>query len=194
VSRLVFRGLLVSVLLVVALQTVRAADLMPLSVLAIAVVFALAVWDRLRNLDAMSGDSELLEWLAREPPASRDAFAVDLRSLRLTVDAVVVGDGALAMYDHDAIARAFPPGVVVQSLGRLRALQEGEALTARGADDLSDLLEKRGATHVGLLSSAPLFLLVITVPHVGSRDIELAISAVVRRWPQTTPMTHAAAD
>jgi hypothetical protein len=194
VSRLVFRGLLVSVLLVVALQTVRAADLMPVSVLAIAVVFALAVWDRLRNLDAMSGDSELLEWLAREPPASRDAFAVDLRSLRLTVDAVVVGDGALAMYDHDAIARAFPPGVVVQSLGRLRALQEGEALTARGADDLSDLLEKRGATHVGLLSSAPLFLLVITVPHVGSRDIELAISAVVRRWPHTTPMTHAAAD
>ena len=194
VSRLVFRALLVSVLLAVALQTLRAADLVPLSVLAIAVVFALGVWDRLRNLDATSGDGELLEWLAREPPASRDAFAVDLRALRLTADAAVVGDDALATYDYDAIVRAFPPGVVVQSLGRLRALQEGETQTARGADDLSDLLEKRGATHVGLLSSAPLFLLVITVPDLGSRDIELAFSAVVRRWPRTTQMTHVAAD
>ena len=192
--RLVVRALLACALLAIALQTLRAELLVPLSVLAIAVVFALAVWDRVRDLEVTRRGNELLEWLAREPPASREAFIVDLRSLRLTTDAVVVGDTALAEYDHDAIVRAFPPGSVVHSLARLRALRESEAQTARGADDLSDLLERRGATHVGLLSSAPLFLLVVTVPDLGSRGVELALSAVVRRWPRTTPMTHVAAD
>ena len=192
--RLVLRALLACALLAIALQTLRAELLLPLSVLAIAVVFALAVWDRVRDLETTSRGNDLLEWLAREPPASRDAFAADLQNLRLTADAVVVADTELAAYDHGAIVRAFPPGAVVHSLARLRAMRESEAQAARGADDLADLLERRGATHVGLLSAAPLFLLVVTIPDIGSRGVELALSAVARRWPRTTPMTHVAAD
>ncbi len=193
-GRLVIRALLVCVLLAIALQTLRPALLVPLSVLAIALVFAIAVWDRLRDVSATNGENELLEWLARAPPVSREAFVGELKGLRLTADAVVVDDRALDGYDHAAIARAFPSGSVIQSLARLRALRdgEGEARTARGADELTDLLEKRGATHVGLLSSAPLHLLLVMVPDLMGRDVELALSAVVRRWPRADQMTNVA--
>lgn len=190
-SRLVGRALLATAALAVALQTLRRETLVPLSILAVAVVFSFAIADRLRGVEGKIAFLDLLEWLAREPASSREAFVAELKTLPLTADATVVDEAALASYDRDAIARAFPPTSAVLSLARLRALREEASHGARGADDLTDLLENRGATHVGLLSVSPTSLLVVTVPDLGGRDVELALAAVTRRWPRPAPTTDA---
>ena len=190
-SRPVGRALLATAALAVALQTLRLETLLPLAILAVALVFAFAIVDRLRGIEGKTAFLDLLEWLAREPVSSREAFAAELKTLPLTADAAVVDEAALASYDHDAIARAFPPTSVVLSLARLRALREDAPHVARGADDLTDLLESRGATHVGLLSVSPTTLLLVTVPDLGGRDVELALAAVTRRWPQIAPTANA---
>jgi hypothetical protein len=190
-ARMVVRALAACAFLAFALQTLRPAVLFPLSVLAIAIIFSMAVLDRLRDVEGRTGYLDLLEWLAREPTATREAFVAELKTLPLTADAVVVDEAALAPYDRDVIARVFRPASTVLSLARLRALREGTSPVARGADDLTDLLESRGATHVGLLCASPTSLLVVTVPDLGGRDIELALSAVTRRWPRHSPAIDA---
>jgi len=85
--------------------------------------------------------------------------------------------------------RAFAgPHAVVQSLTRLRALRTASGrkgagtADARGADELTDLLERSGATHVGLLTREPLRLLIAAAPELpGAADAELALAAVIRR-------------
>ncbi|HET7189642.1 MAG TPA: hypothetical protein VFI52_15930, partial [Gemmatimonadaceae bacterium] len=73
----------------------------------------------------------------------------------------------------------------VHSLARLReerTVRSGSrVLAARGADQLTDLLERTEMTHVALLSNRPLRVLLANVPELpGAADAELALGAVVR--------------
>lgn len=192
VGRLVLRAIVFGVLIAVALQTTGQETIGPILVLAIAVVFAFAVFDRLRDLERTTPQTALLRWLARERPASWQQFARELRALPLTADAVLLDETDLAPYDCASLVGAFPSPTVVQSLASLRAVREGSRHTARGADELSDLLERHGATHVGLLATDPIRLLIATVPELpGLRDVELALAAVVRRGQPTKSLAHA---
>jgi hypothetical protein len=185
VGRLVLRALLFAILIAVALQTMGRETIVPILVLGVAVVFAFAVFDRLRDLERTTPQTALLRWLARERPASWQQFARELRALPLTADATVLDEADLAAYDRASLVEAFPSSTVVQSLASLRSLREGSRESARGADELSDLLERHGATHVGLLAADPIRLVIATVPELpGLRDVELALGAVVRRGQQ----------
>lgn len=191
VGQLLARALLISVFVAIALQTTNGLVLVPLAVLTVALLLAMAVWERLHEVESRTGALPLLRWLSHQLPSSREEFAAQLRHLPLTADALVLDGAALTQYDHQAIARVFAPAKVVYSLARLRALREGQGAGARGADDLTDLLERRGATHVALLSAEPLALLAITVPDLASRDVALALAAIVRRWPRLVIDAHA---
>ena len=179
--RLVLRAALVCALLLVALRTAPRDLLFPLFVLATALVLALAVNDRLGAAAARGSDRSLLRWLARPPAESLTAFMRELRHLPLTADAIVMDAQELTAYHVPAILAAFTSATLVRARVDLR--NETRASTARslGADELSDLLERNGMSHVALLSETPLRLLLANIPELpGAADSETALAAIVR--------------
>lgn len=183
VARLVGKAVLIGLFIAVALRPTNGDVLVPMFVLGVAIVLASAVFDRLRDIQRTTPHTELLEWLARPLPASVTRFARELRLLPLTSDAVLLDESDLVPYDRAALVAAFPKDTVVQSLSGLRALRSSpDAQAARAADELTDLLERNGATHVGMISIDPVRLLITTTPELpGMGDVELAFAAVVRR-------------
>lgn len=185
VGRLLLRAGIVSLMLLVALRTAPRELMAPLLALATALVLAVAIAERLAHANAANTEVALLRWLARPPARSVQGFVRELHHLPLTADALVVEEADLAMYDHGALCMALASGRPVHSLARLReerAVRSGQRVNAaRGADQLTDLLERSEMTHVALLSSRPLRLLLANIPELpGAADAELALGAVVR--------------
>jgi hypothetical protein len=185
VGRLLFRAAVVCGLLVIALRTAPRELLPPLFGLATALVLAVAIADRLTIVNTSRAEAALLRWLARPPAGSLTGFVRELHHLPLTSDALVIEEQDLAMYDHRALCATLATGRPVHSLARLReerAVRSGNRVdAARGADQLTDLLERTEMTHVALLSSSPLRVLLANIPELpGAADAELALGAVVR--------------
>ena len=185
VGRLLLRAAIVCLLLLVALRTAPRELLAPLFALATALVLSVAIADRLTNTNVSRTEAALLRWLARPPANSLQGFVRELHHLPLTADALVIEAPDLSMYDHDALCAALATGKPVHSLARLREERavrtERRAAAARGADQLTDLLERTEMTHVALLSGSPLRVLLANIPELPSAaDAELALGAVVR--------------
>lgn len=181
IGRLSLRAVLVSALLLLAIRNVPPSLIPSLFVLATAIVFALAIADRLFDGRAARAETALLRWLARPAPATLQAFARELRHLPLTADALLLAADDLAPYDHDALRTALGGSRPVHSLARLREERAAAGVRARGADQLTDLLERTEMTHVALLSERPIRLLLANVPELpGADDAELALAAVLR--------------
>jgi hypothetical protein len=185
VGRLLLRAAVVCVLLLIALRTAPRDVLAPLFALATALVLAVAIADRLTIANNSPTEAALLRWLARPPASSLVGFVRELHHLPLTADALVIEERDLAMYDHRALCAALATGRPVHSLARLREERavrtERRLEAARGADQLTDLLERTEMTHVALLSSTPLRVLLANIPELpGAADAELALGAVVR--------------
>ena len=185
VGRLLLRAAIVCLLLLVALRTAPRELLAPLFALATALVLSVAIADRLTNTNVSRTEAALLRWLARPPANSLQGFVRELHHLPLTADALVIEAPDLTMYDHDALCAALATGKPVHSLARLREERavrtERRAAAARGADQLTDLLERTEMTHVALLSASPLRVLLANIPELPSAaDAELALGAVVR--------------
>lgn len=188
VSSLIARALLFGGLVAIAISSTGMDTIVPILVLGVALVLSFAVFDRLRDIERTTPHTMLLRWLGRERPATWQQFARELRALPLTADAELLEGQTLAQYDSASLVRAFDADVV-HSLAHLRALRDSNRSAARAADELSDLLERHGATHVGLVATSPLRLLVATAPELaGMRDVELALAAVVRRGQQVNAM------
>lgn len=180
--RILVKAAIACALLAVALGATNARFIVPLSVLAIAVILAFAIFDDVRDATAATSHHDLLRWLGRPTPGDADEFAGELSRLPLTGDATIVQGDELDAYDRDALVGTFVRGRTVFALAELRRVREKVWDRARGADQLTDLLERRGATHVALLSTSPLRLLVVAVPELGhATDVELALAAVARR-------------
>ncbi len=193
VSRLIARALLFGGLVAIAISSTGMETILPILVLGVALILAFAVFDRLRDIERTTPQTMLLRWLARERPATWQQFGRELRALPLTADAEMLDGHALDQYDSASLVLAFDAHVV-HSLAHLRALRDSNRSAARAADELSDLLERHGATHVGMLAASPLRLLVATAPELaGMRDVELALAAVVRRGQQIGAMEDHAA-
>jgi hypothetical protein len=194
-ARLLLRAALVCVVILLALRNAPRELLFPQFVLATAVVVAFSIDDRLAHVNARRNGAALLRWLARPPATTRQEFSRELHHLPLTADALLLDEADLGQYDHDALRAAFGSGRPVRSLAQLRAdraMPRGgdrrQALVARGADELTDLLERSDMTHVALIAARPLQLLLANVPALpGAEDAEIALAAVVRRAPQPTP-------
>jgi hypothetical protein len=180
-GRLLVKAFVACVFVVVALGTANAAFVVPLSALAVALLLAFSILDRLRDASASTTRNDLLRWLGRASPRSASEFVAELAALPLTSDATVIECADLAAYYSDGLVRTFSKRVVY-SLAELRRVRDADANDARGADELTDLLERRGATHVALISRSPVRLLVATLPELGYADeTALALTAVARR-------------
>lgn len=185
IGRLLLRAAIVCLMLLVALRTAPSNLMAPLLALATTLVLAGAILERLSESRGSRSEAALLRWLSRPPASSLHGFVRELHHLPLTADALVIEERDLAMYDHDALCAALASGKPVHSLARLReertVRSESRLLASRGADQLTDLLERTEMTHVALLSSRPLRVLLANVPELpGAADAELALGAVVR--------------
>ena len=185
IGRLLLRAAIVCLMLFVALRTAPSNLMAPLLALATTLVLAGAILERLSESRGSRSEAALLRWLSRPPASSLHGFVRELHHLPLTSDALVIEEPDLAMYDHEALCAALASGKPVHSLARLReerAVRSGSrVLAARGADQLTDLLERTEMTHVALLTSRPLRVLLANVPELpGAADAELALGAVVR--------------
>jgi hypothetical protein len=181
IARLLVKAVVACVLLILALGTGDAAVILPLSVLALAILLAFSILDRLRDATISTTRNELLRWLGRATPHSASAFAAELAALPLASDAIVLEAADLAPYDSDGLVKTFSRRVVF-SLAELRRMRDADTNGARAADELTDMLERRGATHVALVSRSPARLLVATLPELGyADDTALALTAVARR-------------
>lgn len=187
IGLLVGKSVLASALLRILLREMEIWVFVDFFILVFALVISYAIWDRLRDSETSNRLTELLRYLASEYPASMKDFLRELKHLSLTADAELIAGDDLTRYDRDAVLRAMSGRSNVVALARLRQLRDSDAgtfdpLETRGADELTDLLERKGVTHIGLLSDRPLQLLATTLPELpGSRDSELAFEAVVRR-------------
>jgi hypothetical protein len=181
IARLLVKAVVACVLLILALGTGNAAFILPLSVLAVAILLAFSILDRLRDATISTTRNELLRWLGRATPHSASAFAAELAALPLTSDAILLEGTDLAAYDTEGLVKAFSRRVVY-SLAELRRMRDANTNGARAADELTDMLERRGATHVALVSGSPARLLVATLPELSyTDDTALALTAVARR-------------
>jgi hypothetical protein len=181
IARLLVKAVVACVLLVLALGTANATFILPLSVLAVALLLAFSILDRLRDATVSTTRNDLLRWLGQATPHSASAFAAELAALPLTSDAILLEGADLAPYDSDGLVKTFSRRVVY-SLAELRRMRDADANGARAADELTDMLERRGATHVALVSRSPARLLVVTLPELGyADDTALALTAVARR-------------
>ena len=195
VGLLLLRAAIVCLLLLAALRTAPRDLMAPLGVLATALVFAIAIAERVARPNDARTETALLRWLARPPASSLHGFVRELRHLPLTADALVIEECDLAMYDARSLRAALGTGKPVHSLARLREERhvstERRAEAARGADQLTDLLERTEMTHVALLTSEPLRLLLANIPELpGAADAELALGAVVRHGQLAVAGAH----
>ncbi len=186
VARLLVRAAVVCLLLLLALRGAPAELLVPISVLATALVLAVAIADRLADASATRADTALLRWLARPAPRTLREFVRELHHLSITADALVLDASDLGPYDHDALRATLSLGRPVHSRARLREERAAAGARGRGADELTDLLERTGMTHVALLSAHPVHLLLANIPELpGKRDVELGLAAVMRHGQLT---------
>jgi hypothetical protein len=180
-GRLVLKAVIACVFVVLALGTVNAPFVLPLSALAVALLLASSILDRLRDAAESTTRNDLLRWLGRATPQSASEFVAELAALPLTSDAAVIEGADLEAYDENGLVTTFSKRSVY-SLADLRRVRDVDANNARGADELADLLERRGATHVALISRSPARLLLATLPELGySGETALALTAVARR-------------
>ena len=181
------KSALATLLLRILLRDMQWSAFADFFILAFALVVSYAIWDRLRDSETSNRVTELLRWLAGDTPETMTAFLRELKHLSLTADAEIVTGDDLTRYDRDSVLRAMSGKSSVVTLASLRQVRDSDTgtfdpLETRGADELTDLLERRGITHIGLLSENPLQLLATTLPELaGSRDSELAFEAVLRR-------------
>lgn len=193
---LIIKALLATLLLRLLLPSIELVFFADFAVLAFALVISYAIWDRLRDLTGPNRITELLRWMATDTPTSLKQFDRQLHHLSLTSDSQITEAEDLAQYDAAAIRDAIDSSRGVLSLAQLRDVRDSSNSSdavARGADQLADLLERKGVTHVGLLSEKPLKLLLATLPELpGADDSELALAAVIRRGQAAASIEAAA--
>lgn len=145
-----------------------------LSVPALMLAFVLALRSVQYPLAQRGARARTSLWraLAEAPSSTRDAFIDGILSAPELANAHVLEGASLSGYDPAAILPAFADAPVLH------------AAAARRQEQLSVLLDENEATHVVLLSEAPLSLLFVNLPRVGSGgdvDLQLRILAKMAR-------------
>jgi hypothetical protein len=158
---------------------------------AVALVLAYALAERLGVRTGDAGGRELLRWLSDATVTTRAGYRAALARYPLTEEHLVLGAAELPGYDADAIRRAFQtagatagaaPGAAaaplptgVASAAALRAALDaargaGDRPTEDAAEQLLDVLARYDMTHAGLLAAEPLELLLVALPEVAAAD------------------------
>lgn len=166
---------LLALALVRVLDVTEVARGLALFALVATAMIATALAARIVMLGAAARRSRLRMRLAVADTGSLDRFLADIADLPLLKDMAVVGESDLADYRLDDIAAALSR----RPLWSLERLNAGEGASLVEREPLIDLLERGGATHLGLLGVAPLRVGLVRLPSLargGDAELDLALA------------------
>jgi hypothetical protein len=152
------------------------ADLARLFAVVLAGLIVASLLVRLQAQGAADRRGGLRRRLARAHTESLDQFLGDLAEEPLLKDMTILEAGQLSDHDADALAATLTRRAV-WSLERLKAGETTASLAE--AEPLIDLLERGGATHVGLLSQTPTRVGLARLPGLArgaEAEIDLALA------------------
>ncbi len=148
--------------------------------LALGFVLLFAVFDLLRHLRAQARDRSFLRWLAEARTSSADDFLAALKDCPVAEEHVTLRAADLAGYDVDALVRRLDGerGVVRTSGLRRKAVASAAGEELEVDEQLVDLLETYGMSHLCLVSAEPPLLLLVNHPQLadsGAHELEMAL-------------------
>lgn len=159
-----------------ALSLTAPADLARLAAVVLAGLVVASLLVRLQTQGEAERRGGLRRRLTRADAGSLDGFLADLGEEPLLKDMVVLEAGQLADYDAEALAAT----LIRRPLWSLARLKAGEAAASVSeAEPLIELLERAGATHIGLLGRAPVRLGLAQLPGLargGEAEVDLALT------------------
>jgi hypothetical protein len=182
-GRAVVRGLLVAAIVTLVLPGATILEFAVALDLALCLILVFEVLDRLRRRRPSEVETQLLRWLATAPAGDFEAWRRAIRHAPLVADAVVLDGAALGRYDGARLGAVLDQHGPVVSASRLRTLQAqgaGNGAAVEGIEQALDLISVHDATHLGLISTAPLRVIATNLPYVGGRDTELQLRVIVR--------------
>lgn len=158
----------------------------PAYFVSLSLVLLLAVVDRLRAAARAQEADSFRNWLLTADTRSLDALLDSLGRLPLAENHLVLRADDLGDYDVEGLAASLADGPPVRALAELRRESESSD-SPEAAEQLVDLLEIHGMSHLTLLSRRPPTLLLVGLPDVAPAQDWLADLAVVRKIARSLP-------
>jgi hypothetical protein len=165
--------------------------------LALVFVMVFTIFYRLKAIGVENRGASFLSWLMHAKFASLDAYATSLRRLPLMQENIVLKQADLPGYDCAVITRYLTAERRMTSLSALRRTASRSAQAREAAEQLVDILERHGMSHVGLVSQAPLVLLAANCPLIAGshlEEVKLNVALRLARLVAGNPGTQVAAD
>jgi hypothetical protein len=156
--------------------------------LASALVLLFAIGERLRNAGTVQRQERLLRWLANAPSGSREALAGWLRRYPLTEQHLLLGPEELRDYRAASLAALFGTSRTCSGAQFRQIGPDAPREAQDAAEQMADILERYEMTHACLLSTDPLYLLLVNLPEMGgNRDAELELEVIQRQASLALP-------
>jgi hypothetical protein len=140
------------------------------------------IFYRVKAVAVESRGASFLQWLLHAKMTSLESFVQSLRYLPLTQENVLLRAEDLARYDAAAIIQYLGAERRVLSLTVLRErAQSQESGSAEVFEQLVDILERYGMSHIGLASGKPPVLLLFNSPLIpGAHFDEIKINLILK--------------
>ena len=182
-ARVLVRGVLLAGALSILVPEPSAVTFVLALTLAICLLLLYEILDRLRARVQREAEGRLLRWLVDAPSGDFEAWRAALKQSPVGGDAIVLDGDSLAKYDARSLAGVFDAHGGLVSEGGLRQALERAAHRGGELDALEqvlDLVSSLEMTHAGLISQAPLRVMVANVSEVAGRDAELRLRMILR--------------
>ncbi|MEM7480387.1 MAG: hypothetical protein AAF481_04380 [Acidobacteriota bacterium] len=149
----------------------------------LALVLLLAVVDKLRTMARDEETDSFRHWLLTADTRSLDTLVDSLERLKLAENHLVLRAADLRDYSVDGLVGNLAAGPPVRTLAELRR----EHASPEAAEQLVDLLESHGMSHLTLLSRQPPVLFLVALPDVAPAQDWLGDLAIVRKIAESLP-------
>jgi peptidoglycan/LPS O-acetylase OafA/YrhL len=161
-------------------------------------VLLFAVCDGLRQLRAQGRARSFLRWLLEAKTSSASDFLAALADCPVAEEHVTLGSAELQGHDVKALVRRLDGGRCVVRLSELRSAAAIDVAERAGEElevdeQLADLLETYGMTHLCLVTASPPLLLLVNYPQLAdaaAHELEMALVQKLGRLvpPQEAPV------
>jgi hypothetical protein len=145
-------------------------------------VLVFTIFYRVKAVAVESRGASFLQWLLHAKMTSLESFVQSLRHLALTQENVLLRMEDLARYDIAAIIQYLSAERRVLSLTMLRGRTKSqESGSAEIFEQLADILERYGMSHIGLASAKVPALLLFNSPLIpGAHFDEIKINLILK--------------
>jgi hypothetical protein len=149
--------------------------------LALVLVFVFTIFYRLKAVSVESRGVSFLQWLLHAKMSGLQSFLTSLRRLPETREHVLLQESELKSYDAERILAYLDRERRILSLAHLRQKAAADLPGREVAEQLVNLLERQGMSHLGLTGRRPATLLLLNSPLLpGAHFEEVKINVILK--------------